>query len=144
MKKLKLKKCLLIIVIWCLLGITRIMILTIPFKKVAAIMGKSKEEAIKVLTERDQRRAKKLGNLISYVSNYTPWDSKCFVQALTGLMLLSLFKIPSTIYFGIRKQQTNRLLAHAWLRAGEQVITGDEERRYFIPVAKYAKHIKSY
>lgn len=143
MKKNRLKRILLMIFIWGLLGITRVMILLVPFRKLASIMGKSKEEASKLLTEKDKRRSRKLGNMIAYVSDHTPWDSKCFVQALTGLIALRMFSIPSTIYFGIRKQHNSSLIAHAWLRAGDQVITGCEEMPLFTPVATYTKHIKS-
>jgi hypothetical protein len=120
------------------------MILFVPFKKIASYMGKSRYETKYFLTETEQRRARKLGKMISYVSDCTPWESKCFVQALTGFMLLRLFHIPSTIYFGVRKQPDDSLVAHAWLRAGDQVITGDEERIFFIPVAKYGQYAKAY
>lgn len=104
-------------------------------------MGQANEETTHFISEKDQRRTKKIGDMVSYISQFTPWESKCFPQALTGLILLRFLHIPSTIYFGVCKQ-SGKIEAHAWLRSGHQVITGEQEVRSFTPVAKYATIIR--
>lgn len=135
----KLKIGLLVIWIWCLLGIVRLMILIFPFRKVAGVMGRSNQETTYSLPERKQQRAKILGSWIMYIASHTPWESKCLVQALTGLITLGLLGIPGTIYLGVNRDNNNRLTAHAWLRAGNEVVTGEDEMHKFTPVAKYSR-----
>jgi hypothetical protein len=60
------------------------------------------------------------------------------VQALAAKWMLQHRRIPSTMYFGVAKDPTGQLLAHAWLRSGSEVLTGSEGRQRFTVVATFA------
>ena len=55
--------------------------------------------------------------------HYIPWKGKCLVQALTGKLLLYMFHLPGTIYFGMTKGNDS-LKAHAWLKSGDHFVSG--------------------
>ena len=67
------------------------------------------------------------------VCNRTPWESKCMIQALTAKKLLNKMGYPCTLYMGVMNSpSTNELQAHAWLRCGDKIVTGDGYESYTI------------
>ena len=73
-----------------------------------------------------------LYEVITAISRYTPWKSLCMVQALTAQTILSIKRIPCTIYLGIAKDDQQKLQAHAWLMCGDFVVTGGDVRDEFV------------
>jgi hypothetical protein len=43
--------------------------------------------------------------------------------------------LPATIYFGLAKESENQLMAHAWVRCGESIISGKAGMERFTVVA---------
>jgi hypothetical protein len=107
---------------WILLHAMKLTILIIPFKRIAGRIGKLHLETsdfpIESHTVRDVEQA------IRRASRYTIHQSKCYDQALTGKLMSKRRGIPSTLYFGLAKDSTNSLTAHAWVRCGNRIITG--------------------
>lgn len=65
---------------------------------------------------------------------FLPMKIKCFSRAITAKRILEKQSIPSTIYFGVAKDGNSKLIAHAWLRCGNIIVTGKEEMGRFTPV----------
>ncbi|MCG1024345.1 MAG: lasso peptide biosynthesis B2 protein [Dehalobacter sp.] len=137
--KCSLKEKLLLISSFLLLGIVRFLILIIPFKYITLLIGEKMADSPSTMDQKKHGKALKIGRAVSLVSRYTPWESKCLVQAVTALFYLRIFGIPYTLYLGLDKGETNQLLAHAWLRCGELIITGNNEKDRFKVVAQFAK-----
>lgn len=123
-----------------LTGLIRFSILFIPFNKLAKLSGKYNEESSDNLYEKQIFMGNKISFLVKLVSKYTPWESKCLVKALTTQIMLRRKQISSTVYLGVAKDEKKGLIAHAWLRCGKNIITGDDERYGFTMVAKFANH----
>lgn len=141
--KKPLKQKFMIIEVFFLLGFTRFMILFIPFRKIASLMGKVMKESPEVISPDLLVTAKQITRYIQKISNFTPWQSKCFVQALSAQFMLKNRGIPSTIYFGVAKDVKQQLLAHAWLRCGPEILTGSVEQPGFTPVVFFcSKNVK--
>lgn len=121
-----------------LTGIIRFAILFIPFNRLAKLAGKYKEESSEYLRDVDRFTTKRIGWVVNIISRNTPWESKCLVKALTAQILLKQRKISSTLYLGVAKDKENKLIAHAWLRSGVDIITGGDEKSLFTEVAKFA------
>ncbi|MEG0711156.1 MAG: lasso peptide biosynthesis B2 protein, partial [Niameybacter sp.] len=68
----------------------------------------------------------------------TPWESKCLVQAMVAQYLLKRRRIATTLYLGVAKGSEGELKAHAWLRCGQMIVTGDGARRDYKEVARFA------
>ena len=50
--------------------------------------------------------------------------AKCFAISLTLKRMLHKRGISSTLYLGVKKGESHRLLAHAWLKCGEVTVYG--------------------
>jgi len=93
--------------------------------------------------------ARRIGWAVRAVSNYTPWQSNCFPQALTAKILLRNREIPSTLYMGaaFRKGEAEKgeppssfdsqLTGHVWLRCGSEYITGGDAREEYGAVVAF-------
>lgn len=121
-------------------GLIRFAILFIPFRKLAVIYGKSKEESTRSISEVEKETIFRIGWAVEQISCRTPWQSKCLVKALTAQIMLARRKISSTLYLGVAKSNDNKLLAHAWVRSGQVIITGARQRAGFKEVAKFANY----
>ncbi|MEY4571811.1 MAG: hypothetical protein RLZ10_1022 [Bacteroidota bacterium] len=132
MKNRKLDYYLVFIEAWILLHVSKAIILFFPFKKIAAKLGVSQVETPKdpiagyqlSLVEISLKRAVK----------YTVHNSKCYDQALAAKFMLNRQQLPSTLYFGLSKED-NQLSAHAWVRCGDTIVIGKRGFEKYTPVA---------
>lgn len=136
--KLTWREKLLVIEALLLSGIIRFAILFIPFNKLARLSGKYREESSKIISYEDEAITRKISCIVLVVSNKTPWKSKCLVRAITAQIMLSIRKVSSTLYLGVARDEEKKLIAHAWLRSGESIITGANEMSEFTEVARFA------
>jgi hypothetical protein len=120
---------------WLLLHASRLLILFFPFKKIAASLGVLNQESISEFS--DLLIANNIKNSIERASRHALHSSKCYDQALAGKFMLKWRRLPSTIYFGLSKNDQSQLIAHAWLRFGDQIITGAKGIENFTIVAYY-------
>lgn len=128
----------LVIQTFVLCGIVRALILLIPFKKFRPYLGTYNTDSRQEEDMEAYHQARKIGQVISMASHYTPWESKCLVQAIVAQYLLKRRKIPTTLYLGVAKGSEGGLKAHAWLRCGQLIVTGDGARRDYKEVARFA------
>ena len=108
------------------------------FSKLAASLGKQSFETAS--TPRDfanTEASKEISHAIYIMSQYTFWESKCFVKALAAKKMLERRGVDNTIYFGTAKGEDGKLIAHAWLRSGSLYLTGSEEMNRFTVVSKF-------
>ena len=118
-------------------GVARIFIIFMPFNRLRRIMGKYKEESNEIVDVNTYKIARKIGWVVSEAARYTPWNSKCLVQALTTQKMMREKGIATTIYLGVRKGKDNEMLAHAWIRCGSYIITGGANENEYVVVAKF-------
>lgn len=120
-----------------LLG-ARLMLLFVPFRKLASWMGRRMAESPEV----DSHEAE-LGVRVSWAvcaaSRHTPWQTKCLAEAIAAKTMLKLRRVPSTLYLGVAKNDDGELEAHAWLRCGSLILTGGRVRRRFTVIATFAE-----
>jgi hypothetical protein len=107
---------------WILLHAMKLAILILPFKRIASRIGKVHSETSLELVISDG--VPNVEQAIRRASRFTIHQSKCYDQALTGKLMLQRRGLSSTLYFGLAKDTTNLLKAHAWVRCGNRIITG--------------------
>ena len=90
------------------------------------------------IDENENTFINRVGWAIQIVSRYTPWESKCLVQAITGKILLRHRRLQNTMYLGVAKDKGDQMIAHAWLRSGNKLVTGGRNSSMFTVVAKFA------
>lgn len=113
--------------VWIMLGAGRMVVLCIPFRRLAPHLGVAAGSAafIPVVSRRHEWRAHLIGRTIRLAASYTPWDSNCFPQAIAARLLLGLYRVPYALFFGLRREaNASGLDAHAWVCAGRTFVTG--------------------
>ena len=122
-----------------LLLYARILVVFKPFKKIAPTLGNHLEEASEIPSEDQIEEAKTIGRAIKRVSQFTPFRSMCFEQAITASIMLSKRDIKTTTYFGVLKDESVKegLKAHAWIKVGETTITGNRGINKFTVVSTF-------
>lgn len=119
-------------------GIYRFMVLYLPFKYIKRQLGKHKTESTYELLVDEYRVAKEIREIVLLVCKHTPWESKCLIRAMLVQHFLERKKIATTIYLGVNKDDLNNMKAHAWIRCGEMIVTGQYEKDHFIQVAYFS------
>lgn len=146
--KLPFSKKLVLFETFFMLGIGRITALLFPIGRIERIVesGNHKCErkslykgtdSTECTSEDDPRSMAKIDLVkwsVAVMSRHTPWKSNCFAQALAAHKMLIRRGIPSTLYFGVAKEEEGAMVAHAWLMYTDTVITGENERKRFSTV----------
>jgi hypothetical protein len=118
---------------WFLLHFAKLVILFMPFKKIASRMGRLQIESTHDL--QSMEKTTQIEHAVRRASRYTFYNSKCYDKALTAKALLFQIGLPATIYFGLAKEADNQLSAHAWVRCGNKIITGKAGMERFTIIA---------
>lgn len=66
-----------------------------------------------------------------------PFTPSCLAQAFAGQRMLISLGIPGTVTIGLRQEGTSNWPAHAWLHAGDRVITGAGVGDVYFPTTSY-------
>jgi hypothetical protein len=112
---------------YVMLGVMRVAILTVSFKRLTrSLEHQAQRPDLATLTESQQEKAIKTGQAITRAVAYTPWESACLVQSLTAHKMLQKRGIPGFFYLGVMKDKESeeKMKAHAWTQCGETIITG--------------------
>jgi hypothetical protein len=134
MKK-KISALMLFIQAWICIAIARCMLIFMPFRKIAPLLGKSVTASDTVNTK-TSLRPERISAAIRRAAAWSPWRAKCFEQALAGKIMLTCRNMSGIVFFGINKVGGD-LQAHAWLESEGVVITGGKEASQFIVIARF-------
>ncbi|EIT86523.1 hypothetical protein A374_03094 [Fictibacillus macauensis ZFHKF-1] len=119
-------------------GWSRLLLLR-PFAKVAPSLGtQSRETMLGQPTATIIPTLETIASSLHIVNRWAPWNTKCLVRAIAGTKMLKRRGIESTLYLGTAKDEDGQLIAHAWLRSGNFILTGGDEMKKFTVVSKFA------
>lgn len=111
--------------VWLMLGIARLLVLVVPFRRLAPLLGNSLPLLpVSIPVSQGQAQvARHWAGVIRSASRWTPWLSNCFAQALVACWLMRWYRVPCLLCFGLRRQD-GELQAHAWVMAGPVAVSG--------------------
>ncbi|WNF35283.1 lasso peptide biosynthesis B2 protein [Bacillaceae bacterium IKA-2] len=112
-----------------------------PFYEISPQLGIHMEETVIGYSEDDHQIIRDISEAINIMSHYTFWESLCLVRAIAALKMLEKRRIESTLYLGMARNESGKMIAHAWLRSGPIYVTGFEGMKRFTVVGKFAKKI---
>jgi hypothetical protein len=120
------------------LAAMRLAISALPFRVIARLLGLERIRS-RAADEPGDPRAAEIGWALHAAAAHAPWESTCLVQALAGAAMLRWRGIPSTLSLGVSREPADRqLIAHAWLRCGNEIVTGAEGRDRFVELTSFA------
>ena len=131
----------LLVQVFCLLGVARLALRVIPFRRLARYLGPLRTETPPDASPEDLVQARRVARAIAHISPHTPWTSNCFPQAIAAKYWLHRRGIPTTLYLGVSLNKNDgsprsEMTAHAWLRCGPLLITGGRGNERFTITAR--------
>lgn len=115
---------------WVLIALARFMLVFVSFQKILPLLGQQVTSHQKADAHKNEFKYMRIA--IARACKFSFWRTKCFEQALCAKFMLRLRKKPSTIYFGVkRNEENNEFMAHAWLICNNEVITGGTQTEQF-------------
>lgn len=119
---------------YLIVGYTSIMIAIIPLRRFIKKIGEQGRESTTLSSDEDLIEIHLVEKSVRRAAKYLPWKAKCFSRAITAKILLKRKRISSTLYLGVAKEDSSKMVAHAWVSCGTLIITGKEEVSKFTPV----------
>jgi hypothetical protein len=116
-------------------------LVALPFRKIAPSLGTEMKETAEDADPAQEAVSRNVAKAVRRTSAITIWESKCLVQAIAAMRMLERRRIESTLYLGTAKDESGKLIAHAWLRSGRIYVTGEDVMKQYAVVGKFAKLI---
>ena len=113
----------------CWLAVARAWIAVVSFPKLAEKLNSDGGSS-----PADPELLKRIRFAIGAAAGNVPWRSDCFPQAIAANRLLQRHGLASSIHLGVRKEDKQQLLAHAWLTSGDAVVTGGQDLDRFAEI----------
>ncbi len=124
-----------------LLSISKLVVLTVPFKKVAPHLGKVNGEVNYELDSIQLQKADRIKLFINMAAGNVPFRSVCLDQAMAGMLLLRRFRIPSNLCLGVKRNEAEKKLdAHAWIECGGRILIGGQRSLQYNKVAHFTNN----
>lgn len=116
------------------------LVIFVPFGRYARTLGRSEGETAKTISPADRQVAVKISWAVQAVARHLPLGLVCLPQAIAAQRMLRRRRLANTLYFGVAllAEKKSDMLAHAWLRAGDKIVTGEREAVGQVVVAKFA------
>jgi len=139
LKEITLKEYQLFAEAWICLAVARLLLIFLPFKKLAPLLGKTvTPDSTNDYTSVKPAFLQQISIAISRGCHYAFWRTKCFEQALAAKMMLKRRGIISLLLFGVYKNpDTLKLNAHAWVICNGMIITGGKNLEIFTVVSRF-------
>lgn len=84
-------------------------------------------------------RAAEIGHMVARVAPWMPVRAVCLQQALAVRRMLRRRGLPAVVHLGLaRAPRDGQREAHAWVKAGSTVISGDVDLDRFVVVGEFS------
>jgi hypothetical protein len=126
----------------CYLAAAHFAVHILPFRWLAPRLGNLGEPSSEIqISQEQQRQAQQVGWAVTSLARYYPLDAKCLAQAVSGKWMLQRRSLPSTLFLGVERVHSGEkwLEAHAWLRCGTDIITGEQQHERFKVLAAFTE-----
>jgi hypothetical protein len=126
----------------CYLTAAQVAVHLLPFRWLAPRLGSLGEASSeRPISQKGQREAQQVGWAVTALARYFPRDAKCLAQAVAGKWMLQRRGLPSTLFLGVERVHSGEkwLEAHAWLRCGTDIVTGERQHERFKVLAAFTE-----
>ena len=118
---------------------SKLLLLLVPFRWIAPHLGRAQTESSAEISDKERDVAERVSWAVQSIANHIPLGLVCLPQAMAAKWMLRRRGIASTLYLGIARPADKRFTAHAWLRAGQKILTGRREKESHAPIASFAE-----
>ena len=123
--------------------ISKLIVITMPFRKAAQLMGALNVEPVADITQLKPAKSARVKLFVAMGAANVPWNSVCLDQALAGAFMLQRRHIPYGLCIGVKRDLTeDKLRAHAWILCGGKILIGGIRSLQFTRVAVFSKDFR--
>jgi hypothetical protein len=115
-----------------LLAVARLVLLTVPFRRVAPWLQRAPEAS-----GCDAATALAVSQAVTVAARNVPWNAVCLPQAMAAKAMLARRGQGSVLHIGAAMPERGGLTAHAWLVAGGQVVVGEAGMDGMAPLVRF-------
>lgn len=119
------------------LAVARALIVLLPFRWIAPRLGRFMAAAEALPMARAAEPVRRVGWAVRTAARHVPWNAVCLPQAMAGKAMLNRRGVASTLYLGVARDEAAGLAAHAWLKAGDAIVTGATGMQRFTVVGTF-------
>ena len=116
--------------------------LLVPLQRLTLVLGQMGAESAHALDLPQIKMAGDIGRAVEIAAARLPGTWSCLAQAVAGKIMLRRRGIASTVYLGVSTANRDKLRAHAWLRAGDVLVTGEEGINEFHMLTSFSEKMK--
>jgi hypothetical protein len=109
----------------------------LSFKQIIQLLGFSLGEHHLLPIASQLKTAQRIGWAVQATAPHAPWQSLCLAQALAAAAMLRRRRLPGTLYLGVARGEDRKAHAHAWLRCGDDILTGGRTYKRFAIIMAY-------
>jgi len=115
-----------------MLGLARFIVITFPFSFLASWLSRAPEtgacDEILLLSVR---------KAVTMAARNVPWNAVCLPQAMAAKAMLARRGCGSSFHLGADFDAQGKLIAHAWLVAGDTIVVGAAGIAGVTPLARF-------
>lgn len=111
----------------------------LSFARIAVWFGSPGAESSVEVSPQLEALAGRVGKAVKTISSHLPWENRCLDQAIAAWLMLKIRGVTGTAYIGVAQDSGKNFQAHAWLRYGTLIVTGDQELENFQVLASFSK-----
>lgn len=118
----------------------KLLVHVVPFRYLAPRLGRAQTETPVTISAAERAVAVEVSWAVQATARHVPLRFVCLPQAIAAKWMLRRRGLPSTLYLGVTpdKKSPELLSAHAWLRVGDKVVTGEREAARHQVLATFA------
>ena len=112
----------------------------IPFRHIARHLGQQTLVTNnQTLSDYEQQQAKRISWAVRLIGYRTRWRNSCLVNSIIAKIMLRRRQISTQLFLGLAKDNQRNLQAHAWLRCGDFIVTGQETHKRFVVMSAFVE-----
>ena len=111
----------------------------LPFRRLATHLGDPTRESAATVDDGQRAIAVLVAQAVQAARHHLPFESACLARAIAAMAMLQRRRQDCTLYLGLSKTGEEELGAHAWLRTGDMIVTGGEQRDGHVVVGRFMK-----
>lgn len=122
-----------------LFAAARVLIRLVSFRRILWLLGEPGGPSPAVVAEVENQEARRISWAIARgrgVWGRSP--GTCWPQAIAAQIMLRRRRTPGVVHLGLSRPGGDRLQAHAWVRRGDVILTGEAGHQYFHVVSAFA------
>jgi hypothetical protein len=105
----------------------KFLLLLVPFRWLTPRLGQLMQESPATILPEERALALRISWAVQSVAASVPLGFVCLPQAIAAKWMLRRRHLSSTLYLGMARPEEVKFTAHAWLRAGDKILTGRAE-----------------